>query len=434
MGTDLSEWVAHPLGEQPEVEEWSTVADTFAGRVHIEWDTTASATPLGQLPFFIEYLKQGGLFDGWVADCPLSFTSPNAPRKRDVLGTLLLSVLAGHRRYAHVTALRCDAVNPPLLGMSKVVSEDALRRALAKIDETAGAQWLQAHLDYCVRPLLAEPWVLDVDATIKPLYGHQEGAVVGYNPRKPGRPSHCYHTYMLSDLRLVLRVEVLPGDQHNPKHAAAGLWSLLARLGRERWPRLLRGDAEWGNEAVMARAEREGLPYLFRLRATANVKRALERAMAERDWSDAGQGWQGKETNLRLIGWSRQRRVVLLRRKFNRPLAASVALIYNWWSLFVRLADPDHHREVITSRPLLLQAIARKTQHAGRTTLTVSSTHGEQQAARRAYVRIAQFFAQLREKAEQLDAVQRWYRILSEALRRYLQGRQLTPPARLQPV
>jgi hypothetical protein len=32
-----------------------------------------------------------------------------------VLGTLLLSVLAGHRRYAHVTALRCDAVNPPLL-------------------------------------------------------------------------------------------------------------------------------------------------------------------------------------------------------------------------------------------------------------------------------------------------------------------------------
>jgi hypothetical protein len=120
------------------------------------------------LPFFIEYLKQGGLFDGWVADCPLSFTSPNAPRKRDVLGTLILSVLAGHRRYAHVTALRCDAVNPPLLGMSKVVSEDALRRALAKIDETASAQWLQAHLDYCVRPLLDEPWVLDVDATIKP--------------------------------------------------------------------------------------------------------------------------------------------------------------------------------------------------------------------------------------------------------------------------
>src|ERR1700751_1810576 len=113
MGTDLNEWAAHPVGEQPEVEEWSTVADTFAGRVHIEGDTAAPASPLGQLPFFIEYLKQGGLFDGWVADCPLVFTSPNAPRKRDVLGPLLLSVLAGDRRFAPVQALRCDGVNPP---------------------------------------------------------------------------------------------------------------------------------------------------------------------------------------------------------------------------------------------------------------------------------------------------------------------------------
>ena len=166
------------------------IADTFAGRVHMEWEKGegAAVTPLGQLPFFIEYLKQGGLFDGWVAGCPLSLTSPNAPSKRDILGTVMLSVLAGHRRYAHVTALRCDAVNPPLLGMNKVVSEAALRRALAKIDEPAGMPWLQTHLDYCVRPLLDEPWVLDVDATIKPLYGHQEGAVVSYNPRKPGRP------------------------------------------------------------------------------------------------------------------------------------------------------------------------------------------------------------------------------------------------------
>src|ERR1700745_2903483 len=48
MGTDLSERVAHPLGEQPEVEEGSTVGDTFAGRVHIEWDTAVPVTPLSR--------------------------------------------------------------------------------------------------------------------------------------------------------------------------------------------------------------------------------------------------------------------------------------------------------------------------------------------------------------------------------------------------
>src|SRR6202011_1171671 len=164
--------------EQPPVEEFSATADTFAGRVHVEWDSSGHVTPLGQLPFFIEYLKQAGLFAGWVADCPLTYSSPNAPTKRDLLGTVLLSVLSGHWRYAHITALRADPVTPPLLRMKRVLSEDAVRRGLAKIDPEAGAAWLQENLDYVTRPLLREPWILDVDTTVKPLFGHQEGAVV----------------------------------------------------------------------------------------------------------------------------------------------------------------------------------------------------------------------------------------------------------------
>jgi hypothetical protein len=32
-----------------------------------------------------------------------------------------------------------------------------------------------------------------------------------------------------------------------------------------------------------------------------------------------------------------------------RLLAGTVALVYNWWSLFARLADPERHREAITA-------------------------------------------------------------------------------------
>src|SRR6202453_1262052 len=231
MQTPKQSIVAHPPGEQPSVEVSSAIADTFAGRVHVEWDAAAPVTALGQLPFFIDYLKQAGLFDAWVGDCPLTLTSPNAPKKRDLLGTVMLSVLSGHRRYAHITALRCDPVNPPLLGMRKVLSEDAVRRGLAKIDPAKGLPWLQNHLDYCTAPLLSEPWVLDMDSTVKTLYGQQEGAEVGYNPHQPGRPSHAYHTYMLSSLRLVLQLDVLPGDEYTLSNARAGLCALLGHLG-----------------------------------------------------------------------------------------------------------------------------------------------------------------------------------------------------------
>ena len=46
-------------------------------------------------------------------------------------------------------------------------------------------------------------------------------------------------------------------------------------------------------------------------------------------------------------------------------MAQMVALIYNWWNLYSRLALPDKHHEAITSRPLLLSSIGRLVSSAG---------------------------------------------------------------------
>jgi hypothetical protein len=35
-------------------------------------------------------------------------------------------------------------------------------------------------------------------AKVKPLYGHQQDATLGYNPAKPGRPSHAYHSSFIA--------------------------------------------------------------------------------------------------------------------------------------------------------------------------------------------------------------------------------------------
>lgn len=53
---------------------------------------------------------------------------------------------------------------------------------LRALEEAARTEWLQTHLLRCAEPLLTEPWILDVDVTVKPLYGHQEGVEFGYNP------------------------------------------------------------------------------------------------------------------------------------------------------------------------------------------------------------------------------------------------------------
>ena len=206
----------HPGGESilAPGQGLTLALDTPGKRFHVEWDPQAAVTPLGHLVFFSQFLAAGGLFAPWVADCPLRYTSPNAPAVVDVLGTLTLGILAGQFRYAHLTALRADRVNPAGLGMSRVCSEDSARRAFAGADAQAVASWQHRHLKRCWEPVLGQPWILDIDTTIKPIYGHQEGATLGYNPAKPGRPSHAYHTYFIARLRLVLDVEVHPGHRH----------------------------------------------------------------------------------------------------------------------------------------------------------------------------------------------------------------------------
>ena len=215
--------------------------------------------------------------------------------------------------------------------MKKIVSEDAVRRAFKAIDETDGAAWLRGHLAFCVEPLLAEPWILDADTTIKPLYGHQArgGSRLQSQetrprnpPKKPGRPSHCYDTYSMASTRLVLDVDVSPGDEHTSKHSAPGLWAFLDRLPRDLWPALLRGDCGFGNEGVMREAEARRLPYLFKLRLTKNVRRMIEK-LSGREWVNAGQGFWAKESTVRLEGWSRARRAIVLRRRVTGAVGLS---------------------------------------------------------------------------------------------------------------
>lgn len=84
---------------------------------------------------------------------------------------------------------------------------------------------------HSVREALGKPWVLDIDATIKPMYGRQEGAEMGCNPAKPGRPSHVLHTFWVGNLRLVLDVQVRSGKQHTSGHAKAALGGPLENDG-----------------------------------------------------------------------------------------------------------------------------------------------------------------------------------------------------------
>jgi hypothetical protein len=505
----------HPQGELEKSDrdhdliEPGKAVETFAGKVFVRWDAEASVTAFAPVTYFLEFLKANDLWQQWVQDCPLSYSSPNAPPKADILGTILLSVLAGHKRYAHVTTIRSDGVLPGLLGMKWVRSEDAVRRAFLKGEAETYAPWLHTHLERSYEELLSEPWIMDMDGTVKPLYGRQEQAVRGYNPTKHGRPSHVYQTYFIAAIRVVLDVEVQPGNQTASLYAQPGLWAWLDRRPREQWPKLVRGDISWGTETMMVNCEKRSLRYLFKIRQTTKVKRHIAGLFGGDEWVPAGAGWEGLSSELQLSGWSRKRRVVILRRpapeaaatalsgkskakgqaalfadvevlragqlyeyavlvtgleeavlgvaqlyrdraeaenvfdelknqwgwsgftthdhQRSQIMAQIIALVYNWWSMFTRLAIPNRHTEATTSRPLLLHGIGRQTTHANQTTLTITSNHAKAEPIRRSLEAVSHLLQRFAQTAERLTMKQRWGRLLRFIFRDWLGERSPDP-------
>ena len=504
---------AHPEGEGSIIDRSiisdQVEVDTYDGKIFVEWDPNAAVTPLGQLPFFIQFLKLGGRFEPWVDDCPLTYTSPNAPKKKDVLGSLFLSILSGHNRYAHMTALLSDGVNSKLLGMSKVVSDDSARRALKKMDEEEGVSWLQEHLHGCYEPLLKFPWILDCDVTVKPLYGKQEGAEIGYNSHKPGRPSHTLHTYMVANLRLVLDVEVQPGNQSNSKHSLPGLLDILNRLPESCRPKFVRGDCDWGSGPIMDELDEIDQAFLFKVKRSPKVKELIYKHHCLGKWTRFKDGWEAKEDELQCQGWSKARRAIIVRRQVEknntllvehkrsgqqalalvdepediklyeysvlvtslesdlisivqhyrdradcenvfdeiknqwgwggyttrdikscRFMARTIALVYNWWNLFVRMtnSEEDGYQEAITSKPLLLTGVGRLTESGRQKTMTITSHHGQNEKVKGLFQKLDQFFCDLKAIAPQLGFQECWCRILNKIIEKIIPTGALGPP------
>ena len=153
--------------------------------------------------------------------------------------------------------------------------------------------------------------VLDLDATDDPLHGGQEGRFFhGYYD------CYCYLPLYVFCGRHLLASKL----RRSNADAAAGAVEEVARIVsqlREPWPEVeivLRGDAGFAREPLMAWCEANGVEYLFGLARNARLAGAVEAEMAQARARSEGGGkphrrfkdflWRTRD------GWSRPRRVV----------------------------------------------------------------------------------------------------------------------------
>ncbi len=303
----------HPAGEG----EWSF--PTYGGSVRLV-STQQALTPFGGLVPLAAFLRRTGLVEQLATSCPVRRTSPNALPVYDVVMSFLLTAVCDGRRFAHVQRLREDPALKELFGLRRgVAGADSIRRLFARIETEAGARWVETALAP-VWTALPTPLIIDWDSTVLTKYGKQEGAEIGYNPHRRGRPSLHPLLAVAAGTRLCLHDRFRPGNTVTATQWSEAMEDCLTALAGRTSAWLNRGDIGLGQESVLAWHEaQDGRPrprYLFKLKLTRGVRRALA-ALPEEAWQ--GTGGAGvlqvaERPALRLHGWSAARRVVVGRR------------------------------------------------------------------------------------------------------------------------
>ena len=244
-------------------------------------------------------------------------------RPTDLLLALLFAVIAGLRRLNKTDVLQYNGAFLSLLGLAQFPDQSTLRRSLQRLSPTAIRQLVRLH-DQLRRQLFGQPatpssLIFDVDSVVLTLYGEQQGARVGYNPRKKGRPSYhpllCFeagrHEFWHGSLR--------PGDTATNTGVIPFLRRCLAKVapslshGRIR----VRADAGYFSGKLIAWLENQGLGYVIVAREYRGIKQHAQGAR----FQPLRHGWEVAEFAYTPTGWKSPHRFVVVR----RPRAADPA-------------------------------------------------------------------------------------------------------------
>jgi hypothetical protein len=274
--------------------------------------------------------------------------------------------LNGARRYAHLSYIQGDKLTSEALDVEDgFVSEDSVRRGIKKMTKENWeecVEWLSKAELATVLPLLREEYILDLDTSVKPVYGHQEGAEISYNPTKPGRPSQTLHVGFIGGLRIMVGVDVAGGKAHGACHMASKIWEWVDDLPPECRPSLIRGDIGFGNEGYLCECEKRGLSHLFKLKISSKVQKVIRNlaALSGEEWKKTTEDWEAIESSVKLTGWSRARRIVVLRRRV-RTGRAKKRSDADWLpQLQMETASPEwEYAVLVCSADLLIESMPK---------------------------------------------------------------------------
>lgn len=303
-------------------ETESTRADRV-GQVQITFTNKQLTAWGGACAVVAKFLEQIR-FQEWVLKhVPVEEHSPNAKGIYEKVLALLLTSLTGGTRFSHVTwwSHGMEGLKACFGVVWLPQATSVLTRFFGKFLQRHNEELRSAGVGLARQLIEAEKITEDtliLDSTVCERYGVQEGARKGYNPKKPGRPSHHPLKAGLGS-GYVVNLWNRRGDTHTAHQCVAFYDQTRQGLSSSICIRWVLADSGFGEEGFLEHLEGKSQHYVVALRMTAYVLSAIR---GIHNWKELESGLEVAEVSVALSTWKKARRLIVIRQHVpTRPKA-----------------------------------------------------------------------------------------------------------------
>lgn len=233
-----------------------------------------------------------------------------------VLSSLVYALVLDLNRLSDTLLLRLDKVFHKLVGFADYPHQSTFSRFLEKFTVPMAKRVGEVNVGLTMKvrnDLEGYEWItLDFDSYVRTVYGNQQRAKVGYNPKKRGRKSFHPLFCFIGETRDFLWGRFRPGNRYSGQGAKGLLRECLRMLPQRIRNIRARGDSSFFDGGFLGELERRRIEYAIAAKLYASIQYLL----GGLDYRDIGDDIAVAE--FRYQGsWEKERRMVVVREPIN---------------------------------------------------------------------------------------------------------------------
>jgi len=240
----------------------------------------------------------------------------------DILLSAIAGITVGVSRLYHLNAVRNDAILTKALGLNQLPEETNLRRQLTKASSKEVEKMRKAISQNLCKANQTDKVVeigLDIDSTVATVYGKQEGAEIGYNPTKKGRPSYSIKTAFIANNGDCVNLRLDGGKSHSKTNFKKFFEDTLPLLPKNYKVVFVRLDKGYFGEDTFEYLEEKGIRYVAASKNTRPLRKVAS-SLLEEKWEEIEKdALYLTEIQYAYGTWKNERRMIIKKSLFPNP-------------------------------------------------------------------------------------------------------------------